>query len=51
VYLQVYLRALAQSGFPVPQECFQASYRRYLGDFLEMGKGEILIRDTAKSAA
>ncbi len=49
VYLQIYLRELAKAGFPVPPECFQASYRRYLGDFLEMGKGEILIRAAASA--
>jgi formylmethanofuran dehydrogenase subunit C len=45
VYLQLYLRQLARWGFPVPADCFQASYHRYLGDFLEMGKGEILVRN------
>ncbi len=45
VYLQLYLRALKRWGFPVPDACFTARYHRYLGDFLEYGKGEILIRD------
>ena len=43
VFLQIYLRELARQGFPVPTACFQAKYHRYLGDFLELGKGEILI--------
>lgn len=47
VYLRLYFRELVRSGFPVPEECFRSSYRRYLGDFLEMGKGEILVRTTA----
>lgn len=45
VYMQLYLRELSQRGFPVPPECFRSQYRRYLGDFLELGKGEILVRD------
>lgn len=44
VFLQLYLRQLAKWDFPVPEECFQANYHRYLGDFLELGKGEILVR-------
>ncbi len=43
VFLQIFLRELARQGFPVPEDCFQAKYHRYLGDFLELGKGEILI--------
>ena len=44
VFLQIYLRQLAKWSFPVPEECNRASYHRYLGDFLELGKGEILVR-------
>lgn len=43
-YLQIYLRELSRRGFSVPQDCREASFHRYLGDFLEYGKGEILIR-------
>lgn len=43
-FLRVYLRHLARIGFPVPDDFLHASYRRYNGDFLELGKGEILIR-------
>jgi formylmethanofuran dehydrogenase subunit C len=46
VYLQLYFGELARWGFRVPQECRRARYHRYLGDFLEYGKGEILIRET-----
>ena len=44
VFLRVYLRHLQTLGFAVPDECLAARYRRYNGDFLELGKGEILIR-------
>jgi formylmethanofuran dehydrogenase subunit C len=44
VFLQFYLRRLREIGFFVPEECFHVDYRRYCGDFLELGKGEILIR-------
>lgn len=51
VYLQLYFRELAHKGFPVPEECYRSSYRRYLGDFLELGKGEILVRAAGSSAS
>ncbi|MDA1016018.1 MAG: formylmethanofuran dehydrogenase subunit C [Planctomycetota bacterium] len=44
VFLRYYLRRLQTLGFPVPVHCFSANYRRYSGDFLELGKGEILVR-------
>lgn len=47
VYLSVYLRYLSQIGWHVPPECFSASYRQFNGDFLELGKGEILVRQAA----
>lgn len=47
VYLQIYFKELASRGFPVPADCGQAKYHRYLGDFLEFGKGEILVRASA----
>lgn len=43
-FLRVYLLHLKRTGFSVPDEVLTASYRRYSGDFLELGKGEILIR-------
>jgi formylmethanofuran dehydrogenase subunit C len=47
VFLRFYLLRLREMGFFVPDECFHADYRRYCGDFLELGKGEILIRATS----
>jgi formylmethanofuran dehydrogenase subunit C len=47
VFLRFYLKHLREMGFFVPDECFPAAYRRYCGDFLELGKGEILIRATS----
>lgn len=43
-FLRVYLVHLRRNGFAVPGECLSAVYRRYNGDFLELGKGEILVR-------
>jgi formylmethanofuran dehydrogenase subunit C len=43
-FLQVYLLHMRRNGFAVPDECLSALYRRYNGDFLELGKGEILVR-------
>jgi formylmethanofuran dehydrogenase subunit C len=44
VFLRVCLHYLRRLGFPVPEACFDASYQRYHGDFLETGRGEILVR-------
>jgi formylmethanofuran dehydrogenase subunit C len=44
-FLNLYLRHLRSLGFPVSDECLTSGYRRYRGDFLELGKGEILVRD------
>lgn len=41
LFLQLYFRRLRQLGFAVPAECLNASYRRYCGDLLELGLGEI----------
>ena len=46
-FLRLYLRHLAALGFAVPEGCLDAAYRRYCGDFLEMAKGEILVREAA----
>lgn len=43
-WLSFFLRQLSSSGFPVPEDCFDSEYRRYCGDFLALGKGEILVR-------
>ncbi|MBI4390850.1 MAG: formylmethanofuran dehydrogenase subunit C [candidate division NC10 bacterium] len=42
-WMGVYLRQLRAWGFPVPQACVGGLYRRYSGDFVELGKGEILV--------
>jgi len=46
-FLTLYFRHLLELGFPVPQECLTATYRRFCGDLLETGKGELLIREAA----
>ncbi len=43
-FLRIYILHLRRIGFAVPDECLTAVYRRYYGDFLELGKGEILVR-------
>jgi formylmethanofuran dehydrogenase subunit C len=45
-FLRIYLRYLESRGFPVPPQCADANYRRYNGDLLELGKGEILVRES-----
>lgn len=42
-WLRIYLRELKSRDVAVPGELLDASYRRYCGDFLELGKGEILV--------
>ena len=44
VFLCFYLLHLKSRGFSVPDECLDTDYHRYSGDFLEYGKGEILVR-------
>lgn len=44
VFLQIYLRHLLKSGFPIPDDCLTAEFHRHRGDFLELGRGEILLR-------
>lgn len=44
VFLQIYLRHLQRLGFPMPADCLTAAYECHRGDFLELGKGEILTR-------
>ncbi|MFG0332504.1 MAG: formylmethanofuran dehydrogenase subunit C [Maioricimonas sp. JB049] len=47
VFMTLYLRQLQQRGFPVRDEWLNASWRRYCGDLLELGKGELLVRNAA----
>jgi formylmethanofuran dehydrogenase subunit C len=42
VFMNVYLRQLRNWGFPVREEICQGAYRRYSGDLVALGKGEIL---------
>lgn len=44
VFLRFYLSRLRENGFFVADDCLEAGYHRYCGDFLEFGKGEILVR-------
>jgi len=43
-FLSIYLGHLEQLGFAIPDGCLNASYDRYSGDLIELGKGEILVR-------
>jgi formylmethanofuran dehydrogenase subunit C len=43
-FLRTYLLHLKSLNFPVPEDILEASYQRYNGDFIELGKGEILVR-------
>jgi hypothetical protein len=43
-FLRLYLQHLHERRFPFPQESWDATFHRYCGDFLESGKGELLIR-------
>ncbi|MFO0879437.1 MAG: formylmethanofuran dehydrogenase subunit C [Gemmataceae bacterium] len=45
VFLALYLRRLKELGYPVPPELASASWRRYCGDLVSLGKGELLIRE------
>lgn len=47
VFLQLYWRRLAALGFPLPEGLAASRYRRYCGDLLELGKGELLVRVAA----
>ena len=41
-FLNLYLRQLRAWSFPVPDRLFQGRWRRYSGDLIELGKGELL---------
>ncbi len=43
-FLRLYVRHLRDWGFSIPDEMLGMSCRRYCGDLLELGKGEILTR-------
>jgi len=42
VFLRVYLRYLCAAGFAEAQQFIEGSYRRYSGDLVSVGKGELL---------
>ncbi|MCA9053512.1 MAG: formylmethanofuran dehydrogenase subunit C [Planctomycetaceae bacterium] len=46
-FLPIFLRHLQEHGFPIPPECFSSRYHRYCGDLLEIGRGELLVREAA----
>lgn len=43
-FMRLYLQHLSSLGFAVPDGAMDSQYYRYNGDFLELGKGEILVR-------
>ncbi|MEE3366750.1 MAG: formylmethanofuran dehydrogenase subunit C [Planctomycetota bacterium] len=43
-FLRLYLKHLAECGWQAPDGSLEAEYHRYNGDFLELGKGELLVR-------
>jgi formylmethanofuran dehydrogenase subunit C len=46
-FLLVYLRRLRQAyGFDIEPRFFEGAYRRYNGDFADLGRGEILVWTT-----
>ena len=42
LFLGLYFRQLRAWGFPVPDRLFRGGWRRFSGDLIELGKGEIL---------
>jgi formylmethanofuran dehydrogenase subunit C len=49
IFLSWYLRRLRSWGFNVPQRCLSGEYRRYSGDLVDLGKGEILVWERGPS--
>lgn len=49
-FLGMYVAHLRAVGFPLPDGIDGCSYRRFTGDHLEMGKGEVLIRESGANA-
>ena len=43
-YLRILLRELQTTGFPIPEGASEATYERWCGDLVELGKGELLVR-------
>jgi hypothetical protein len=42
VFLQLYLRQLRAWGFAVHEQYLRGAFRRYSGDLVALGKGELL---------
>jgi formylmethanofuran dehydrogenase subunit C len=45
IFVRYYLSRLADWGFSVDQDLQDGTFRRYLGDMNDVGRGEILLRD------
>ncbi|MFN0199150.1 MAG: formylmethanofuran dehydrogenase subunit C [Planctomycetaceae bacterium] len=48
-FLRIYLQQLRKRGFTVPERCWSSRLHRFAGDFLEQGKGEILVSENSMS--
>ncbi|MBL8850572.1 MAG: formylmethanofuran dehydrogenase subunit C [Planctomycetaceae bacterium] len=46
-FLRLILRELQSAGFAVPAGAAHATYERWCGDLVELGKGELLVRQAA----
>lgn len=44
IFLRLLLRQLQAAGFPIPAGADRAAYERWCGDMIELGKGELLVR-------
>lgn len=42
MFRRLYLRQLLASGFPLPGDVTGGAWRRYSGDLVALGKGEVL---------
>lgn len=49
-FLGMYFAHLRSAGLPLPDGIQSAGFRRFTGDHLEMGKGEILMRNLEETA-
>ena len=50
-FLRYLFKYLSHRGMSFPSEIWDVAYRRYAGDFLELGKGEILLREAVAGTA
>jgi formylmethanofuran dehydrogenase subunit C len=49
-FLQIYLKRLQELGVPIPERAWNCLYQRFSGDTSGLGKGEILICQSADGA-